>query len=101
MAVKTAVKPMDASPKLCACGKRIAGRLDVCETCMTARRNECAFNANDPNFKPRNPNCNYGWHGNVMSCSICMTLGIYGTTGCKPCEKCHYCNEVHPMAAAA
>lgn len=84
--------------RLCACGRRNGGPLDVCEPCMESRRKECLNNRENPDFKPRNPACNYGWHATVLDCNVCRILGIYGTVGCKPCEKCHFCNEVHPAA---
>lgn len=85
---------------LCICGKRLSGTLDICESCLEKRQSECLSNYDNPNFKPRNPACNYGWHAVVIDCPLCISDGIYGTKGCKPCEKCHYCNLEHKLLEA-
>lgn len=100
MAVKVADRPLVAAAKMCLCGRRNDGPLDVCPLCMEDRRADCIDRRQSPNFKPSNPACNYGWHALVNDCRVCHVLKIYGTGGCKPCEKYHYCNEIHPAVAA-
>jgi hypothetical protein len=87
--------------KICIYGHVFEGPYEICDPCIARRRAECESRRQQPNYKPSNPACSYGWHQLVLTCEPCQRDGSWGNKGCGPCEKCHYCNEVHPELAAA
>jgi hypothetical protein len=58
----------------------------ICEKHRVARVAECKDIRSRPNYKPRNPDCTFGYHANPQP----------GET----CKECHYCGQVHPIERA-
>jgi uncharacterized protein (DUF983 family) len=83
------------------CWKPIEGMALICDDHRAQRVKECKQQRTLQNYEPNNRNCTYGHHNSVDSCPICARGGLWDKRfNCKPCDKCHYCGEVHPFAPA-
>lgn len=73
----------------------IEGLQMICESCRQKRIPLC---------QPLkgNPACGYAWHARVNNCEACAKHPDWnGGFRCQPCDRCHFCGEVHEVVAAA
>lgn len=84
------------------CIAPIDGMALICDEHRAGRVKECAGIRARPNFNPSNRNCNYGYHqGREQFGRANGDIDRDGklVVDFLACTECHYCGQVHPVAA--
>lgn len=83
------------------CRGVVSGLQLICEPCRQKRVTECRTMRINADARPQAHICRYGRHSGADRCQVCPKLGVPETMWCKPCDRCHYCGELHEVPEAA